>query len=220
MLGVVRMDDGRSCERDDDFASAPVGDSAPSAHDAHGFARTIDSVIGRLSMMRMPLSLIRLQFTGMPAALAHNVAVAVCGRSGVLGRVSADVYMILDLGPRPAHPSGANGQHLAQRIQRIFVAAPSLRSSDVRISELQFGSDEGRTGALLMSELDQRPRSVVTLCGRLLSVAASTAAEPVRRPRLPPGPPGGFAKASVIPLPRMTASAAAAHRDEPAATRA
>lgn len=191
--------------------ASPAGRDAAVAHDAAAFARSLDAVVARLSMMRVPLSLFKLQFVAMPAALAHNVAVAVCGKSGVLGCIAPDLFMILDMGPRPLgnRASGSEIQRLGQRIQRIFIAAPSLRASEVRISELQFGSDEGRTADMLIAELNQRQQSTITLSGRILSVAASTATEPVRRPRLPPGTSDGFATASVIPLPRATASATA-----------
>jgi hypothetical protein len=197
---------------DDSLAPAPRGAEAEGAmvHDSHEFAMTLDGVVRRLAMARIPLTLFKLQFVGVPTQLAQNVAVAVGGTTGLIGRVAGDVFLIVDLGPRPtAGTMTPMVQRLAHRIQRLFAAAPSLRNGEIRITELRFNSDDGVGAALLLAELNQRPHSRLLLSGRILSAAAATAAEPARRLRLPPGTVGGFASASVIPLPGVVASAIA-----------
>jgi hypothetical protein len=197
-----------------DDAPVPAAEAAQTGtgaagHDASEFVSALDAIVRRLAMARVPLTLFKLQFVGLPAALAQNVAAAVSGTSGLLGRMSPDVFLIVDLGPRPVGGTMMPVvDRLARRIRPLFAAAPSLRNAEVRITELRFNSDEGVAAEFLLAQLNQRPHSRLLLSGRILSAAAATAAEPARRPRLPPGLAGGFASASVIPLAGIGASAA------------
>src|SRR5262245_21723139 len=118
---------------DDAIALAPrvapaVGDGAI-VRGLPAFAAALDSVVRRLAMARIPLTLFKLQFVGLPPQLAQNVAVAVSGTTGLVGRLAADEFVIVDLGPRPAGSGSITPivHRLAQRIQRLFAAAPSLR---------------------------------------------------------------------------------------------
>jgi hypothetical protein len=119
-----------------------------------------------------------------------------------MGQIAPDVFVIADLGPRQVGGSaGTPMRRLSQRIRRLCDGAPSLCEGHVRIAELAFASDDGTPAKFLLTELDKRPSSCLPISDVPPSPAATTAGEPARRLRLPPGPTGGFASASVIPLP-------------------